>query len=482
MSLNRFAHLVNRILPAVMFVSLIVVSSCKKKETSEPEPTGEVTNSEINRWIADTMRYYYYWNTSIPQDRNLDFDLDPEDFFETLLNTPTDRFSWIQNAEELKNELSGVIKTSGLGFSFFRIGEDGAGITVRYVLEGSPADAAGIKRGDIFTRVNGVALTVSDGYVQDYEPLVGNETFTLTKGIINGNTISEGGTLSLTPVEGFQENAIHMEDVIITDDGTKVAYLFYNRFLDQPQELVDAFGRFKAAGVTELIIDERYNGGGAVDIAALMSALIHRGFDINSPFIQFDFNSNFRDETLTYADMFGAANEPLVSATNLGLNRVFILATESSASASELLINNLQPFIDVIHIGGKTYGKDEASYTFENSSPKFEGENDWGIQPIILKYKNKDGGGNFVNGLTPDYQISETVPFAPMGSRSDPLIATALGVIDPSMQVEMQRQMDIGRRRQLPGVKLLDEANKDLSNPRPLDVTRTLNKTPLNLR
>lgn len=464
---NQSLRLWNGFLPVVFF-SLFIVASCKK------DPNPGVTNQDVNRWIADTMRYYYYWNNTIPGDANLNFNLAPEDFFERLLNT-ADRFSWIQNAEELKNELNGVIKTSGLGFSFFGIGDNGAGVTVRYVLEGSPADVAGIKRGDIFTRVNGELLTVDDeGYVENYEPLVGNETFTLTIGILNGNSISEGETVSLTPVENFQEKAIHMENIIETDDGTKVAYLFYNRFLNQPQELVDAFGRFKAAGVTELIIDERYNGGGSVDIAAMLSAMIHQGFDINIPFIQFDFNSNFNDETLTYGNLFGTNNGPLISARNLGLNRVFILATGSSASASELLINNLKPFLNVIHIGSTTYGKDEASVTFENSSPAFEGENDWGIQPIVLKYKNKDGVGDFGAGLNPTYQVRETVPFAPMGSNSDPLIARALEIIDPGMQAALQRQMEINRRRQPAGLKLLEEASKDLSNPRPLDVTKVL--------
>lgn len=480
-----FCRPVGRLLGVVLFVLLIIISSCQKKDTvptPQPSPENEenrITNASINQWIADTMRYYYYWNTSIPQDRSLNFNQHPEDFFEEILNRPADRFSWIQNAEDLKNELSGVIKTSGLEVSFFRIGDDGAGITVRFVHRGTPADAAGIKRGDIFTHVNGTALTVdSDGFVHHHEPLFGNETFSVTQGILDGNIISSGETISLTPIENFQENAIQMEEVITTDNGTKVAYLFYNRFLNQPQELVDAFVRFKASGATELIIDERYNGGGSVDIAGLLSALVHQNFDINSPFIQFDFNENFNDETLTYADLFGAVNAPAVAAGNLNLARVFILATGSSASASELLINNLKPFLgtsNVIHIGSTTYGKDEASTTFVNSSPEFEGENDWGIQPIILKYKNKDGVGDFEAGLEPLFQVVETIPFAPMGSSSDPLIAKALEIIDPSMQASLQRQMDITRRRHPSRLELLEKSNKNLSNPKPLDITRVWN-------
>jgi Periplasmic protease len=485
MTIGRFLRSAAGLLPAGMVFLVLSVSSCKE-DNAAPDPDGEITNAEINRWIVDSMRHYYYWTEEIPPDNSLNFNAGPRDFFESLLNRPADRFSWIQNAEELRRESAGIIKTSGLGFAFFRIGDDRAGIAIRYVLEGSPADEAGIERGDVFTRVNGQVIAVDrEGYVRNHEPLQGNETFTLTEGILNGNTISEGEEISLTPVEGFQEKAIHMDSVMVADNGTKIGYLFYNRFLNQPQELVDAFQRFKTAGVTELIVDERYNPGGYVEMAGLMSALIHKGFDINSPFIQFDFNSNFTDETLTYADIFGAANEALVSGTNLGLDRVFILATNNSASASELLINNLRPFLgtsNVIHIGSTTVGKDEASITIENSSPRFQGEDDWGIQPIVLKYKNRNGEGDFHDGIIPQYPVSETVPFAPMGSAEDPLIATAMGIIDPGMQALLKRQMDVDKARWPAQAEQLEKANEELIKPRPVDVTDLLKGKTLQLR
>src|SRR5690606_29301376 len=176
----------------------------------------------------------------------------------------------------------------------------------------------------------------------------------------------------------------------------------------QAQELVDAFVKFKEANVTELIVDERYNLGGDVVVASLLSALIHKNFNIESPFIHYDMNNNFRDVTETYGEQFGYNNEELVTQVNLGLSRVFILATDISASASELLINNLRPFLgngNVIHIGSTTVGKDEFSSSFESSSPRLKAndDTDWGIQPIIGKYKNANLEGDFEEGLTPQY-------------------------------------------------------------------------------
>lgn len=469
--------------------ALLVAVGCKKEPGAKPNPTGEVTFAEINQWVVDSMRYYYFWNTSIPQDRNLNFDAHPTDFFETLLARPADRFSWIQNNEELRNDLSGIIRTSGLGVSFFRIGESNAGVAVRFVHKGSPADLAGIKRGDIFIRVNGQLLTLAGTSVQNADALFGNDPFTVTYGILSGSDITPGDDVSLTPVEGFQEKAIHLDSVIVTPNGTKVGYLFYNRFLQaQSQELIDAFGQLKAAEVTELIIDERYNSGGSVSTAALLASLIHKDFDINMPFIQYVFNSNLRDATLTYAELYGAANAQVVSNVNLGLNRVYVLATGSSASASELLINNLRPIMgptNVIHIGTPTVGKDDASITISNSSRRFSGENDWGIQPIVLKYKNRDGEGDFVNGLPPTHNVSETLPYAPMGSGTDPLIAKALSLIDPTLQAVYNRQMDVNRARENQyGIGLLEDYNRRMEQPRPLDATNTLgsNKKPLVLR
>lgn len=301
---------------ALVIGALLVVSSCKKKPADEPTPTGEVTNAEINQWVVDSMRYYYYWNTSMPGNRNLDFDRNPESFFETLLNRPADRFSWIQNLEDLRNNLSGVIKTSGLRYAFYRY-KNTVVLSVRYVHKGSPADEQGIKRGDLFVGVNGQPWHVSNESITNAQPLVNNEPFSLIKGIDGANSVEAGESISLTPVENFQERAIHLDSVIVTPSGTKVGYIFYNRFLsDQAQQLIDVFATLKGAGVTELIVDERYNSGGSVGIAGLLASLIHKDFNINTPFIQYEFNNNIRNASLTYGDLYGAANAPLVTEHN----------------------------------------------------------------------------------------------------------------------------------------------------------------------
>ena len=489
MKVNGFGRLVKGFLPMVLVATLLVVSSCKKREPSDPDPTGEVTNEEINRWVVDTMRYYYYWNTSIPANNNLNFNRSPVDFFETILNRPADRFSWIQNAKELKEQSSGIIKTSGLGPAFIINEDNQVVLSPRYVHKGSPADLVGIKRGDFFLGINGEDWKVSGNSITNAQALFGNDPFTLQKADLNEQgKLVRGESISLTPVEDFQESAIHLDSILITPNGTKVAYLFYNRYLiNQAQELIDAFKEFKAAGVTELIVDERYNGSGWVAAASLLSALIHQNFNINSPFIQYHINDNFRNWTESYSDQFGVNNEAVVTQNNLGLDRVFILATENSASASELLINNLKPFLganNVIHVGGTTVGKDEFSTLFESSSPRLKekDETDWGIQPIVGKYKNANGEGDFEQGLVPQHFVNEVnYPYAPMGSIEDRLVAKALSIIDPSMVAQLHRQMDLQQQSRTATVRELEEINKGLMKMRPLEVTPLHKRQPLKL-
>lgn len=274
MKVNGFGKLVKRVLPVVLVAALLFVASCKKKETNDPDPTGEITNEEINRWVSENMRDVYYWNTSIPQDRNLNFNRAPEAFFETILH-PDDRFSWIQLADELDDNLSGVSTTVGLGIGLFQAKElfqgteaDDVMISVRYALNGSPAAEAGIQRGDIITEINGRRMKINN-YRSVLSAYYGEAPFTVLVAKIVDDAIVADREVQLTPVTGFQEQAIHQANVVTTPGGKKVGYLFYNRFLNnQPNELLEAFSQFKTADVDDLVLDLRYNGGGGIWICS----------------------------------------------------------------------------------------------------------------------------------------------------------------------------------------------------------------------
>jgi len=476
----------------MLVLSVFFAAACKKENGGAAKQSSE--NEKTNKWVIENMRDVYYWNTSIPRDRNLNFDVGPEDFFETILH-PDDRFSWIQLAEDLDDNLSGVSTTVGLGIGLIQINQAGdVIISVRYALAGSPADQAGITRGDIITEINGQSMTKSN-YSSVLNAYYGSDPFIIQLAHINENSqLVRDEEIELAPVQGFQEQAIHMDSVLTTPTGEKVGYLFYNRFLNnQPNELLAAFNKFKTANIGDLVLDLRYNGGGGIWIAAIMSGLIQANFKENEPFIQYRYNSNYNDITYSYYGLFGgdsddpddvaSANEVVnaIKALNLNLSKVYIIATNYSASASELVINNLRPFLsdaNVVHIGETTVGKNEGSITIvdERDPPQTE----WGIQPIIVKLANKNGFGDYPNGLEPQHEIDEWdyLPWAPIGSLEDPLLAKAMGLIDPSIQPIAAKTMSIKAQtaRKLQAVRVEGFEDK-LNKPVPVDIGNRMKKS-----
>src|SRR5690606_31497626 len=163
----------------------------------------------------------------------------------------------------------------------------------------------------------------------------------------------------------------------------------------------------------------------------------------------------------------------LTKGFNLGLNRVFILATGSSASATELVINNLKPFMsasNVVHIGRTTVGKNQGSTTIKDESKAIK----WGLQPIIVLLANKNGEGDYVNGLIPMHDINENnfLSYKPLGDISDPLLNKTMLTIEPATQaITESNLMQIGRQK---GPLMLIEEVKNFEDrnhvPRPADV------------
>lgn len=469
----------------LMGAALLFASACSdpavEPEVVEPIESGEVTTQEVNQWIVDSMRRYYYYNTSIPVNSQLNFNSPAQTFFSSLLDG-NDRFSWMQDAEELQENLSGVSKTAGLGvgLALWDSGSRSVIASVRYVLKGSPADLAGVKRGDLFFAVNGTNMVASStGSVSAAAPLFSGDPFTISLVKFNGTSFTADKDVTLTPVEGFQEQAIHLDTVLTTTSGKKVGYLFYNRFLNaQPNELVAAFGRFKTAGVEDLVLDLRYNGGGGIWVSAILAGLIQKDFSESETFIQYKYNANFRDENASYNDLFGGDANVInaIKANNLNLPRLYVIATGSTASASELIINNLRPFLsnnNVIHIGRTTTGKNEGSFSIvDRRTPK---RITWGLQPIVVRIANRSGFGDYPDGLVPQHDINELnvayLPWVPIGSFEDPLLLRALTLIDPGMEAVANRIMSAKLRNTSDRTLAEPSGYRDLLNPvRPVDM------------
>lgn len=391
---------------------------------------GDEANN-IPEWIYEEMSFFYFWNDELPEEKP-DGSEDPESYFYSLL-TSNDRFSYISDdAEAIKQEITGTILAMGFSSTYgIFTNSDNLFAVVEYVYPNSPAEQAGLKRGDIILKIDDQDLTANN-----FVGLSSNNAFSVTLGRFNGSSISLSdevlsigtGTIELDPV-------IHYEVKEVA--GTKVGYLVYVDFLAGDDDkwlnsLGDALASMKQEGITELVLDLRYNPGGEVDVASYLASALAPASIVasNEVLVNFEYNDTLEDYFL---DRQGDNSPNLVTRfganeNNLNLNDIYILTTGNTASASELVINGLRPYMNVVQIGEPTFGKFYGSYVlYDQNEPP---EHNWAIVPVVLKYSNSAGVTDFINGLQPDIPLSDNMLEAkPFGDESDPLLKTALNLI-----------------------------------------------------
>ena len=416
-----------------LFVFLFVFACKDDIDDSVLVTTTE--NLEIEDFIYKVMNYWYLWQEDVPNLADNRFSNDkeytaflqsfdgPEELFDSL-QIIEDKYSYITNdyVAFLESQ-KGIALGSGMVFGLVRLSEGSSEIFgyVRYVLPDSDAKTKGIKRGDIFSHVNGVKLSDTNylGLLFSNAP-----SYTIGLATISNSQITTTGESVALNNSQQTEQSVHIAKVI-EYDGKKVGYLMYNGFIE-PQEdnLRAAFTTFSAAQIDELVVDLRYNSGGRVSTAQLMAGLI-AGEDGDKIFGRLIFNEK------------RSAQNNEISITNtdirLGLSRVFFLTTKSAASASEMIINGLKPYMNVIQIGDKTAGKDVGSNPFLDiidDKGTVNPNHAYLLLPITFKYYNSYGIGDYSDGLTPTIMLPETLSnLGLLGDVNEPLLKKALDVI-----------------------------------------------------
>ena len=414
-----------------VLLSMVTVS-CKKEED-------ETTTMKVNAFVKDAMQEIYLWTDHIDPTilNNYKQEKDPMVFFKKLLYKTEDKWSFItDDYQELINSLNGRETTYGYSLAFGRFSNspDNYFAVIQYVYPNSPAAEKGLKRSNILLKINGNDIT-DNNYLQ----AIYSNNITLTLGILSedGNTISSGGTLTMTSRE-MNLNPVVI-DKVITYEGRKIAYLFYTQYIESFNSYLDnALRRFKSEGVNDVVLDLRYNPGGYISTARhLCSALAPASVVVNqnNVLIRNQWNNLYqtywtqegrRDMLEQYFDAGLASSGGI----NMNLGRLYILTGKGTASASELTITGLQPYMEVILIGDTTVGKYVASTTVQ---PKDMKNNDpaianWAIQPIIYAYANKTG--EIKKKFIPDHLVKEDrFDPTPLGDIHEVLLSKALGEI-----------------------------------------------------
>ena len=440
---------------------ILVFSSCKKSDDEDPNIIRIETDLEIIDFIWKGLNQYYYWQESVVNLSDskkeseseyayfLSQNPDPENFFNSLLH-PDDNFSWIvDDYVELENMLQGIDISDGMEFGLYvECNDQNIFGFVRYVQKDSDAESKGVKRGMVFSNINGTRLTR-----ENYRDLLFNNSsssYTIRFSEISYNQNNQcaniiPGQEDLTLIKSrIVKNPIHISK-IIENGGQKIGYLMYNQFLgvvesegkDYNSELNDAFANFLSNGINDLVIDLRYNPGGRISTSINLASMITGQFN-NQVFAKERWNSklmNYWDENSPESLLNRFTNKlgNNQSIFSLNLDRVFVLTSARTASASELLINGLDPYIDVIHIGDFTVGKNQGSitvYDYINDSRDKNPNHMYAMQPIVLKIGNVAGYTDFPDGLEPDIFIKESL-LNPgiLGDIEEPLLKIAIDQI-----------------------------------------------------
>jgi len=406
------------------FLTFFVLFSCRKDNVT---PTPQVPQETIatNQWIYDNMNQYYYWNAQMPTGIDNTKETDPKAYFYKLLYQSDKWSSITEDYKSLSAELSGDPVTMGYYPGFFLVGSNKIVIAVGYVYPGSAAAVAGLKRGDIILSINNTVLDTTNYYT-----LYSGTNYSVQLGALKGTTLeSTGRSLTMTAKLTSTDPAIF--DTVFNVGGTKIGYLVYTEFISGGnntyiRSMDNIFNSFKAAGVSELIVDLRYNPGGDISAAVHLASNIapSTATTSNQVMVNLQYNSNLQQyiqsNQMTDYLYFKFENP----SSNLNLKRVFFLTTSRTASASELTITGLKPYMNVVEIGEPTYGKYVGSWVIPDDKQA------WAIMPIVLKYANAQGYTDFVNGLTPDYKLDDDLFTAvQFGDMTDPLVAKAVQLI-----------------------------------------------------
>ncbi len=361
-----------------------------------------------NLHVRDVLNSFYYWYQHLPANVSPTSYASPEAYLDAVRYRPIDNsFSYITSAAA-NEALYGDSQFVGYGMSTQTTSTH---LTVLQVFDASPALEAGLERGDRITQIN----------AQSVVALVAAGTI---GGAFGAADIGVASEIAFEKPNGSRRTARMVKRVVtiptvsltrvVEDDGRKIGYVFFRNFV-RPSEaaLNDAFAALKTAGATELVLDLRYNGGGLVDIAVHLASLIggvRTGGQVLLNYVHNDKVGPTYNKTIRFTSPEQALN----------LSRLVVITTRSSASASELIINSLRPYMPVTVIGDATYGKPVGQYGFTFCEKV--------LAAVSFSIKNANNEGDYFDGIAPTCAASDDSTHQ-LGDPAEASLAEALSYL-----------------------------------------------------
>lgn len=419
----------------MLLVMAVSVAGCSKSDNPDDELTEEQRLvQKACKFVYDYTSEAYLWNEFIPAGITYKSAPTPGELFELMRYKELDKWSYVtDNSQEAMDEFQGVSTTYGYSLAFGRFSNmpENLFAVVQFVYEGSPAAKCGLERGDIILYMNGSRLT-EENYMQLYY----SQSVEIGMGRVgtSGAIEDTGVSHQLAAVKMYEDPVVAHS--VLDAGGKKVGYLYYAGFYAESHpRLVEVFKEFQSAGVSELILDLRYNLGGNAETPPYLASLFApaeavRGKKVFLTQTWNDLYMNYYRQQKYDMNIYFESAIPV----NLNLDRVFVLTTGSTASASEATISGLIPYMDVVMIGTPTYGKycGAALLIPTDSQGKEDKEiSNWLLSLVVYKFVNTQGLTEFKDGIAPDYAVEDSglLMGIPLGDAADPMISKALSII-----------------------------------------------------
>jgi len=377
----------------LIFLTLIIyalLSSCKKDD--EPKVDNGVTDAMARDTLYYVMKQWYYWYDQMPVIKKEDYK-DPYELLNAMEYKTLDKWSFVADYDEFIAEMQGEFVGHGI-----RIGiDESLKARIAMIYSKSPLYAQGVRRGWIVKSVNGtdIAPILINGDATAYNNVMGPGTAGITNKFIFVKPDATEVEISSTK-SSFTINSVLLYDTLKLSSGI-TGHLVFESFIEpSPEELAAAFNFFEANNIKDLILDLRYNSGGYLSVADSLASQIAGKSQVSpgSLFATLQYNKKNQYQNYSYR----LAN----SANTLSLTRLVVISTRLTASASEVVMNCLKPYMNVISIGDTTHGKPVGMNGWPVAKKYFY----W---PVTFKVVNKNNEGDYFDGIAPSKLVSDDI-------------------------------------------------------------------------
>ena len=382
-------------------------------------------------WIYEVMQENYLFYEDIPAEEKLDFFKKPAEFLTSAASSKDQKNGYVfSHVDSVFSRATSTYPCFGLEAALVSSNYGGGNaLRVLYIQPDSPAEEAGLKRGDWIIAIDNKKISKSDYSTYITQPTKAY-SFTLGKynpypeevedpefNYIEFDTL---GTIQM-PAPRYVEEKDVLKTGIVSSGNRKAFYLLYNEFDENTDLLKEVLSQMSSQQFDDVILDLRYNPGGYVSTSQLLSTALAPATAMGQPFLNMTYNDKInKTETLN----FDASLLP--GGTNLSYENLYVITSSNTASASEIVINCLKPYMEgrLFQVGMPTYGKNVAQQLFTNESAP--GIELW----LTTTYLSNSQGyyDYFTNGLLPDFEIEEnyTAELGDFGSTEDQLMQPIL--------------------------------------------------------